>query len=340
MSIIPIDLSGVINDDTANFRRISEDYDNNNRYYNSDSDNFFRGYPLTNNEDNNIDSFFKSFNRNNDRTSIMQTNETQMVQIPYIFGNSNNSSSFSYRPSEISYDIRVLYPSFFDLDRTKINSNPTIQPFANLPREKKFFVKITPKKLGKRIKSETCKYNDPLVHNKYKEDLLIMKVKGYDSHNYLNHLNLMLKNSENSQINSIQLKNIDPSIIKVNSREDNLNLLKKEMSDIYSGNISKRFKNIDTFYNKKSIDLIKQKGDEEIINALKKTFKDSLDIYCSKRTDIYLFEKFQKIENDVEKFREDGEDEDYIKEYIRVAKNFEDIIKSKNKRQSRRKIKE
>ena len=111
------------------------------------------------------------------------------------------------------------------------------------------------------------------------------------------------------------------------------------MWEIYSGNISKRFKYVDSFYNKKSIDLINKNGDEEIINALKKNFKDCLDIYCSKRTDIYLFEKFRKIENDVEKFREDGEDEDYIKEYIRVANNFENIIKSKNKRTARRKIK-
>lgn len=58
-----------------------------------------------------------------------------------------------------------------------------------------------------------------------------------------------------------------------------------------------------------------------------------------KKTDIYLFEKIKKIENDIEKFRENGEDEDYIKEYIRVANNFEAVIKSKNKRESRRKIK-
>lgn len=329
MSIIPIDLLGV-NDHISNFSRIVEDYDNYNRYYKSNFDNIFKEYPIANNEDNNFDSFFMPFDKNNN--SIIQINEEEKVPNILIFGNNNNSSRFGCRPSKTPFDIGVL-------DRFMITTYEEIRTIPNLPRKKALFDIITPKKLGKRKKSETCKYDDPLVHNKYDDDLLIMKIKGYASHNYLNHLNLMLSNSQNSQINNIQLKNIDPTIIKVNSREDNLKLLKKEMGEIYSGNISKRFKYVDSFYNKKSIDLIKKKGDEEIIKALRKTFNDCLDIYCSKKTDIYLFEKIKKIENDIEKFRENGEDEDYIKEYIRVANNFEAVIKSKNKRESRRKIK-
>lgn len=328
MSVEPIELLGVTNEDPYNYNSIAQDYENNNKNYNSDFFNFINEYPERNNNSNDINSLnWSPFNTNNDKTSIIHRNVRELMLGSLLTEEDKSNSSFDF-------DNLLLH----NFDRTMFTNYQTIQPITYLSSKKLIFDIKKPKKLGKRIKSETCKFDDPLVHNKYDEDLLIIKIKRYSSHNYLNHLNLMLKNSQNSQINKIQLKKIDPSIIIVNSKTDNIKLLKKKMSEIFSGKLSKRFKNIDSFYNKKSIDLIMKKGDEEIINALKKTFKDSLDIYCSKSTDIYLFEKFQKIEDDAEKFRENGEDEDYIKAYIRVAKNFEVIIDSKNEREPRRKV--
>jgi len=212
----------------------------------------------------------------------------------------------------------------------------TMQPIEPLPRKKLIFGLIKP---GRKKKNESNINADPLTHTKYRDDDIIMKIKVKSWDHYEDHLNLMLELSDNDQINGIRLKKIDPSIIKVNSRKDNLALLQRKISDILSGKISKRFKNVEPLYNAKKIDLILQEGDPEIISALNKTFLDSIDLYCSKRTDIYLFEELQKLENDIEEFKNNGENEDYIQKYTEIAKNFKQKIKVIHKRQPRRKEK-
>ena len=226
---------------------------------------------------------------------------------------------------------------------TQLNANDiidtdyqTIQPIEPLPRKKLIFGLIKP---GRKKKKESYNNYNPLVHTKYRDDDIIMKIKVKSWDHYEDHLNLMLKRSDNDQINRIILIKIDPSIIKVHSRDDNLALLNKKISDIFSGKISKRFKNVEPLYNAKKIDLILQEGDPEIISALNKTFLDSIDLYCSKRTDIYLFEELQKLENDIEEFKNNGENEDYIQKYTEIAKNFKQKIKVIHKRQPRRKEK-
>ena len=231
-------------------------------------------------------------------------------------------------------------PEIINSTLTSNTNYQILKPIQNLPKEKLIFDRIKLKKRGRLTKEESNKNDDPSVHDKYEDNNIIMKVKVHSSKNYLGHLNLMLKDSENSQINSIQLKHIDPPIIKVNSKSDNIKLLKMEMSVIFSGRISKKFKNVDPLYNKKNIDLILKIGDEEIKNALKKTFNDTIDLYASKKTDIYRFEELKKLENDVEEFRNKGEDEAYIKKYIDIAKNFKKKIDEIDQRKPRRRIKE
>lgn len=230
-----------------------------------------------------------------------------------------------------------------EINNSTLTSNTNyqiLQPIQNLPKEKLIIDTIKLKKRGRLTKEESNKNDDPSVHNKYEDNNIIMKVKVHSSNNFIDHLNLMLKDSENNQINSIHLKHIDPTIIKVNSKSDNIKLLKMEMSVIFSGRISKRFKKVDPLYNEKNIDLILKIGDEEIKNALKKTFNDTIDLYSSKKTDIYRFEELKKLENDVEEFRNKGEDEAYIKKYIDIAKNFKKKIDEIDQRRPRRRIKE
>ena len=238
-----------------------------------------------------------------------------------IYGN----QYFLEKLDDTSNDSQTTY--FFPENKTTYQS---LQPIEHYPRQKLPIFDI--QKITKLRKKRNGN-----KHTKYSDDLIIMKVKGSSSDKYRKHLNFMLKNSKNDQINYIQLKKVEPSIIKVHSKKDNIELLNKEMSDIFSGKISRKYKYTDQLYNKKKIKIILEKGDEEIKNALKKTFRDSLELYCSKRTDIYLFEKSEKLEDDVEEFKSKGEDEEYIKMYIHVAKNFEKIIKSIDQRQPRKK---
>ena len=249
-----------------------------------------------------------------------------------LLGN-NKPSPFENRNSQNAFNMQNNSEIFY-LNQTSNTNYQTIQPIEPLPNEKLLFDVI---KRGRKTKRESYNIDNPLVHTKYKDNDIIMKIKVKSWDHYLDHLNIMLEYSDNEEINRIRLNKIDPSIIKVDSRNDNLALLKKKISDIFSGKISKKYKNFEPLYNAKNIEIILQKGDPEIISAVNKTFLDSIDLYCSKRTDIYLFEKMQKIEDDIEKFRNSGENEDYIKKYVKIAKNFQKTIEAINPRQPRRK---
>ena len=249
-----------------------------------------------------------------------------------LLGN-NKPSPFENRNSQNAFNMQNNSEIFY-LNQTSNTNYQTIQPIEPLPNEKLLFDVI---KRGRKTKRESYNIDNPLVHTKYKDNDIIMKIKVKSWDHYLDHLNIMLEYSDNEEINRIRLNKIDPSIIKVDSRNDNLALLKKKISDIFSGKLSKKYKNFEPLYNAKNIEIILQKGDPEIISAVNKTFLDSIDLYCSKRTDIYLFEKMQKIEDDIEKFRNSGENEDYIKKYVKIAKNFQKTIEAINPRQPRRK---
>ena len=295
----------------------------NNIHYNIQS--FNRNTYYVNNERNNKDFF-------NDFLRALERNEEEDFRFLNI-----SRRTFMEQPNGYNIDFlsNEIYRTDINLDQTR--TTQTIEP-TNVESSKKSLFDIKkPKKRGKHTKEHSCRNNNPLVHNKYQRDNIVMKIKVNVSNNYRAHLNLILEKSENVQFNSIRLKKIDPSLIKVDSRDDNMALLKKTMKDIFSGKLSKKYKNLDCDYNKKRIDLIMKIGDEEIKNALNKNFKDSLDIYCCKKTDIHLFDDFKTIENDITKFKEKGEEEEYIKTYKKYAMDFENTIKAIHRREPRKK---
>ena len=285
--------------------------------------------------DSNLDVFGKYLSGNKEENSENDCDRPLIKEInavDLLLGN-NKPSPFENRNSQNAFNMQNNSEIFY-LNQTSNTNYQTIQPIEPLPNEKLLFDVI---KRGRKTKRESYNIDNPLVHTKYKDNDIIMKIKVKSWDHYLDHLNIMLEYSDNEEINRIRLNKIDPSIIKVDSRNDNLALLKKKISDIFSGKISKKYKNFEPLYNAKNIEIILQKGDPEIISAVNKTFLDSIDLYCSKRTDIYLFEKMQKIEDDIEKFRNSGENEDYIKKYVKIAKNYQKTIEAINPRQPRRK---
>ena len=328
----PIDLIETNNESIPNYYMVNEDYNNNNLQNNSDYRNTFEKCPLNKEEE--LDIFYnRYFNINYERTSISQSNINGLVSNIILFAEKKSSSPFENRNKQIAYNIPI--------NSQIIDTNPARTSFQtqseHLSSKMLLFDITKHKKCGRKKKDRTCKKDVCFVHTKYRADNIIMKIKVNASNNYLDHLNFMLKNSKNNHINRIRLRKVDCSIIKVYSKNKNLDLLDKKISDIISGKITKKFKNCDSLYNKKKIDLIFQKGDAEIINALNKTFRHLLELYCSKRTDIYLFKDFKKLENEIEKFKENDEDENYIQKYIEIANNFEETIKSIKPRKPKKK---
>ena len=247
---------------------------------------------MINNEEEFIDYYKSSLNINNERTSII-SNINRIVSNPIILGNNNNSSLFDNKNRKIPFYSSVVDSQLINLNPTGTTAYQTLKHTSNLQKNKLLFDIRKQKKFGRKKKNQSYKNDVSSAHSKYKDDNIIMKIKLNVSNNYLEHLNLILRNSENKQINTIKLKKIDPPIIKVHSQKENLALLESKILDIFSGQISKKFSKVDSNYNEKQIKLIVQKGDEKIINALNKTFKDSLDIYCSKK-EIFFFLKILK----------------------------------------------
>ena len=327
-----IDLIDINNEYILDFPKIQEIYGYNNRPYNlnfiQNLNNFL--WPKKNES---FDNDYRELDIVYKGDFITQSNENE-IENKFISPD-NIPSPFE----NINRQIPLNMPN----NCLNTNLNPTsnttyqiLQPIEHFPQKRPIF-KIIKKKTGRYTKDKSCNNDNPSVHTKFGDDNIIMKIKVSSSGNYFDLLNLMLETSENNQINCIKLKKIDPSIIKVHSKEDNEKLLRAKMSDIFSGNISKRFIYEDTLYNKKKIQFILKKGDAEIKNALNKTFLDTVDYYCSKRSDIYLFEKLKKLEDDIEEFEEKGETEEYIQKYIKIANNFEKTIKDIDPRKPRKK---
>ena len=221
--------------------------------------------------------------------------------------------------------------------RTKTTNDITLLPKKSLKRKEKIFgIQIVGKNLlgRKRISQDYSKEN---IHTKYGDDNIRNKVKRNYHNNYLKNLNLQLSKSKNPNLNKIELKKIDNSTIIVSKKEENLELLDKKIKDTLSSKISSRYLYLKEDYNKKQIEFIMQQNDKDINYALNLTNREVLDIYCNNKKDNPFFKGFKTLNDDLEKLKNKGNDNIYIKLYKYTAKNFEQIVNDKDHRRKRKK---
>ena len=203
-----------------------------------------------------------------------------------------------------------------------------------------FRFKKVKKLLGR--KSKNYIYNKGIIHTKYNRDNIITKIKRNLYNNFLEFINEKIKLSDNKEIKKIKLKKINGEVIKISSREGNLNLLKKTLKEILSERLSSKYKkyiSINCNYNKEKINYIFNSNEEELKNILNKNLREILFIYCNNNVeneDFEDFEKFKRLKDDIEKFKNKNEKEEYINLYENAAYNFEKIIKGIHPRKSRK----
>ena len=165
-------------------------------------------------------------------------------------------------------------------------------------------------------------------HDKYQQDNVIRKFKAQFLQNIYNYINLSFKYNKDSNnrkpINIIQkISSIDTKSL---SKFDNLIWINSKIKTIFSQKISSKFVNFESNYNSKLIQKIYEKNEEkQVIKILEKTIKEMWLIYINDDKD-NEFPGFNTMKDDINKFKEMNEPEEYLQIYISICRNFINIF--------------
>ena len=283
-------------------------------------------------------SFFEDLNNENnslgDSTTLTIFKEDEST---------NESSSFhsSFIEENLSSDIQLINAnsSKYQLIIPDLDSNPIYQQLSrklyNNWQNDRFdsnspqiiTTEIMQIPLGRKRSAYSYKEDVPWVNIEFRKDNIFIKIIGKPYDNYEDYINsIFFEESENSHINNIKLDKIALMTIKKARTIKIMEFLVMEITDLYCGILIIGYKNYNSSDNKKRKKLIRQEADEVIINALKKNTWDIIGLYCSKRNDIYHFEKMKKIEDDLKEFERYNEHISYLQKYENFAINFKTII--------------
>lgn len=140
------------------------------------------------------------------------------------------------------------------------------------------------KKRGREIK-RINKYRKE--HNKYSENNIIIKIKSKLLLYALEFLNKLLKINSNRK-NTYKLKRLDYKYTQRLKKEEDLNILKMSLKDIYSLDVSSKYKKISKEFNKITINKIIAHKDlknyQAIMFAFNLSFRDWIDLFTYKKT--------------------------------------------------------
>ena len=206
--------------------------------------------------------------------------------------------------------------------------------------EKKNKVFLTKKKGRKQINSKQENVDIGNIHTKNEYHNIKKKQKRRAIENSRKFMNKKLKESKNPNLNFLQLLKIDNSMIIVDRIDENLELFGKKLGEIFSQKPNSRFRKHELFdNNKEAIKKIRLENDELFNAILETTFGEVMDIYVGISEDPNkkaLFEGFKTIYDDIETFRNKGENEDYINSYLEHGKNYLSIMQSKTSRKKKK----
>lgn len=219
---------------------------------------------------------------------------------------------------------------------------------------------IENKEISQKRGRKTHKVKKSEVHDKMSPDNIIKKIKTklFKSCFYFlnNILDVSYKTNEKNEIEILKLNNNITNKIK---KEKEIELLDMSLKDIFSKEISTKYKKkiYSNNYNEKTIKkILANNPDETVLFSFNITLRDYLDIFSSKKTIQEIANKydyinynnvdFVKIEKSfvgLDKFLHilsKNNDEDYINNFILYLKNYEKWFKSKKGRKRKEKEKE
>lgn len=194
------------------------------------------------------------------------------------------------------------------------------------------------KKLGRKRKSD----NEKGEHNKFSDDNMRRKIKHVVLKSLMEFINNKIKDAFNGKIGYSILKK---ELLTLNKDQKcdatvkyNQLFLSKTLSEIFSEDISGRFSNFPSNHNKELIKSLVNGEDENKNNYFKKLFGLTF-IQCEKYyigiIDIPELEGMKRFNEDKNELN-DEQEEEYIKILEYKLKNYEELMKNKKSRKSRK----
>ena len=299
-----------------------------------------------------INNHFLDINKEND----IFIDQFKKDEIPFVSYNLTDISSFiskngfqdniliDEKSSEYPQDYSIMNLDIKDIDSKKIevknnyykkeekikhcnsSSNFKIKNIYNRNNnhDNQIFKIEKIRKLG-RIKKESNKKGK---HDKFKQDNIIRRFKVFIINNIFNYVNnsFNINNNHCDKPKIRVLKKISSNKTKSISKEDNLLWFNSKIKDIFSQNLSTKIVTSDLDFNIKYIEKIfEEKKEKKVIDILLKTVKDMWIVYINDDKN-NEFIGFDTLKQDIKKLRESGETEEYIKHFIYIANNYEDIF--------------
>jgi len=262
----------------------------------------------------------------------------------------NTSDKSTNNSNQISNDKEAK----LDLNESndKGDSDPVIQKAIDIsnPNTQKGPFSITKeRKLGRKTKI-SCQKG---AHDKYSYDNMTKKLKQLLINSILNFVNTVLLEEEKDTSTQKRKKdskwkvNLTPLLVKIDQHiignikvEYNKNLLNLSLKEIFSNDITSKITSLSKDFNKKIIDEIYQKNQKErIIKILNMTLSQCIDHLNSKE----YYPELQGLENEYEniinKLKDSGETDEYIKLFKDLFYRFEEFYNNKRIKKGGKKIK-
>ena len=176
----------------------------------------------------------------------------------------------------------------------------------------------------------------PVRHDKYKPDNIVRKIKSKLFESILIILNSSIYDKSKNYLSSNIFLKIEQKIIKDTNVISNQNLLKKKLKNIFSNNVSDKFKNYGLDYNKKLIvKIYKENIQTETIAILERTLLECLEHFRGSK----YYPELEGLENEytnvITKFKEDGETDEYINSFKEIINIFEEFYNNKKPRKTK-----
>ena len=199
------------------------------------------------------------------------------------------------------------------------------------------------KLLGRKNKGSESKGK----HNEYSEDNMIRKFKIYSIDTYIIKINSELKNTpvfieiNGKKYKANKLVKIDQQIAKNITVNEIKNFLNNSLKTILSVDISEQCKSIPKNYNQLVIEKLYEENKTNVTCILEKSGLECIK-YFRKDKDAFFNEENtclngieERYESLPEHLRNKGFKEDYIKKFIKIINDFENINEKKSPRRAR-----
>ena len=168
------------------------------------------------------------------------------------------------------------------------------------------------------------------IHTKFSHDNILRKIKVKFMQKLIKYINDIIKSNKDKKIN--ELKPLCGAISQINSITYNVKLLNSKIKNIIISNeISGKFTKYDKDYNKNVINSIYKENIKELIDILEMTFLEVFNQFRN-TNDTGKLNGFEKIDTVIREIKLKEKNEEYMKKFINIVKDFENYYIDKNPR--------